>query len=210
MGRTEEVKDGENAVFHLGGGQKDRLQKLADRDYSGNISALGREMCDKWLQAHEAGNAQYVLDDFSKHKDLIAIPALMSNKQDLSKYVQSEQSYEELKKVLEQCEFFQGIIRDKILNLKENPDKAKVRRMQSERMRRQNDIRFKDPKNLSWNERLAYSRIKSSYGFELVCPNTDCGFRFCDSTKDEDGIIGHCKFCNTDFDVPEPEIQNAT
>jgi hypothetical protein len=107
------------------------------------------------------------MDDFGKHHNMIAIPALMANRDDLTKYVNEEYNRAELVKVKEQCEFLLSAIKTKLLTQScGDPEKFKAEHRRSSRSRLMNDIRFKDPKTLSITQKIMWSQVRSQYSDE--------------------------------------------
>jgi hypothetical protein len=123
---------------------------------------IGRQAVLEYIKAHKAGNTTYKLDDFGKHHDLIAIPALMSNREDLSKYIKEEYDYAELQKVKDQAEWFLDVLRTKLLNTSKDAEERRIAAARAERFRQQNDIRYKDPTKLSWNQQIRYNQIMNA------------------------------------------------
>jgi hypothetical protein len=163
MGRPKELKEEGKAIsIYLEAEDKEELKKIACRDTGGNMSKLARRMVEDYIKAHKAGNTTYSLDDFGKHKDMIAIPALMSNREDLSKYIKEEYDYAELQKVKDQTEWFLDVLRTKLLNTPKDEEEKRIADARAERFRRQNDIRYKDPKKMTWNQQIRYNQIMNA------------------------------------------------
>lgn len=162
----EELDNPKPLIGYVEKEEKDAFAKIKNRD-SKSYSQLVRMAVLEYTKIHGSGNDVYTLDDFSKSKNMIAIPALMTNREELMKYTNSEQSYEELQKVLDQLEFFQGLIKNKMLNKKlKSPEVIKAQKDRDDRFRRINDIRYKDPKKMRWPEQQHYHQIMSRYSDE--------------------------------------------
>jgi hypothetical protein len=144
--------------------EKEAFKKIASRDAK-TPSELLRIAVLEYNKHHSSGNLQYILDDFDKNNpDMIAIPALMKNREALSKYVQEEKDKAELEKVLDQCEFLTGLIRSKLLTQANNdPEGFRIEQKRKNRLRLANDIRFKDPSKLSDTEKMSWNTIRSQY-----------------------------------------------
>ena len=160
MGRPRKYREGkEQVALYLEPNELEIFDSIAWREHKGRAE-LAHVAILEWIKAHKEGNTTYSLDDFGKHHDLIAIPALMANRESLSKYVQEEYDYAELQKVLEQTEFLTGIIRTKMLNTKDDSEESKrIAALRSDRFRKQNDIRYKDPKTMTFNQQIRYNQI---------------------------------------------------
>lgn len=164
MGRPRKYKEGsEQLGIYLTPEEFADFEEIRWREHK-DKTELGRIALLEYIKAHKSGNTTYKLDDFGKHPDLIAIPALMSNKEDLKKYVLEEYEFKEIEKVKEQAEFFLGILNRKLLNMKHtDPDMIKAEQDRNNRLRRNNDIRYKNPKHMKLHELTRYHEIMSKY-----------------------------------------------
>jgi len=159
----EELKNPKPIIGYIEKEEKDEFKKICSRE-DNSVSEQTRIALREYIKNHKSGNTTYTLDDYGKHKNMLAIPALMSNKESLSKYVQEEQDYTELQKVLDQVEFLGSIIRTKMLNTRrKSPDSMKAEIDRNNRFRRLNDIRYRDPKTLKLHELGVYNEIMSHY-----------------------------------------------
>lgn len=167
-------------------------------------SELLRIAVKDYIKIHKSGNTTYILDDFAKNKDMIAIPALMTDKSKLSDYVKDEKSYEELEKVKNQAKFLVDIINTKLMNTVD-PKKKEVSLRKTERLINENDMRLKNPKDMTWNQKIIYSQVMSQErenGREVAyCEKCDTRFM----TKIEDRKV-KCVKCENVFVKPKIEV----
>jgi hypothetical protein len=189
MGRLEEIAGAEIISLNLTSEQKQELKTIACRDTGGNMSKLSRKIIEDFIKSHKAGNTSYTLDDFGKHKDMIAIPALMSNRDEIKKYVMEEYDRAELEKVLRQCEFLEDLIKTKLLTQTNNdPETYRIEQRRKSRLRLLNDIRFKNYETLNETEKLMWRHARSQYtdeGWELLQERKNKELEELDSKNEE-------------------------
>ncbi len=164
MGRSREVENPRKIDFFVEKEDYETFRNIAIRETGGDISKLGRKVIEDYNKAHGDGNSTFKLDIWNLNPEFIPIPSLMSPIEKLKSYVEKE-DITELKKVKEQHTIFGKMLDKRIDSLRSKDDeqtdreKELAKQRRNDNFRRTNDIRYKDPKKLSWNQLQVYNRI---------------------------------------------------
>ena len=134
----------------------DELKVIAVREKKSQ-SELIIELIEQYVKAHAAGNPNFRIEDWASNTELIAIPALMSDRQKLADYVKKEDA-KELAKVLAQLEFLRREIRNQLETIPEKEAKAAKGRV-NQKFINKHDLRKKDPNKMGYWEKIRYAQL---------------------------------------------------
>jgi Holliday junction resolvasome RuvABC DNA-binding subunit len=164
MGRDMEVQNPRRINGYVEKEVSEAFKNIAIREFGGNVSKLIRKVIEEYVKAHGEGNSTFKITEWTKDPDFLPVPSLMSPVEKLKSYVEKE-DITELKKVKEQHTIFGKMLDKRIDSLRSKDDeqtdqeKELAKQRRNDNFRRTNDIRYKDPKKLSWNQLQVYNRI---------------------------------------------------
>jgi hypothetical protein len=134
----------------------DELKIIAVREKKSQ-SELIIELIEEYVKAHSAGNPNFKIDDWETNPNMLAIPALMSDRQKLIDYVKKGDA-KELAKVLAQLEFLRREIRNQLETIPEKEAKAAKGRV-NQKFINKHDLRKKDPSKMGYWEKIRYNQL---------------------------------------------------
>lgn len=136
-----------------------KLCSIAERENK-SVSHMGRKAIVEYISKHMAGNDSYTLNMWNDNIGFMALPALLESQTKWIKYIQDEVDEKSLREVLRQTKFLSTQIESRLAQWGEDPDEIKrINRRKLDKFIKANDIRLKDPKDLSLTDQIRRKQL---------------------------------------------------
>jgi len=174
-------KRGIATTFYIDTALMEPFQEISWRERKSK-SEIINDILERFILTHKEGNDTSKLDHWTINPRFLALPEIMSTKEEWHSYIKKEDPIK-LMKINKQIVFILNQINESkrlnnqkekndLMSAKEIEDQKLARQRVNDRIRRESDIRNRDPKNMKPHELWRYNEIKQREEENRVKTNT--------------------------------------